>query len=406
MEISETHDSHVVNFSRIDTVSPPLSPYNSQTVTHNNNVSESYNIDVPSTSREPSVSIEPASPSSSLPASSRNGRREGRGEREDNYMSGRRSPLNSGVWISFELVVVISQIIAAVIVLAVSRHEKPKTPLFPWVICYTAGCIATLPHLYWRYTHRNNQNTQQGRDRGGERDFTGIRLGGSNNMRTGTSLSIDANVNMNQNNRMSRNTNPRIITLIDHFKMVLDFFFAIWFVVGNIWVFGSRSSPSDAPNLYRLCIVFLTFSCIGYAMPFILCVAICCCLPCIVSISGFRTDINQNRGATNESINALPTYKFKVKKHHRKRDDKSAETNSDGRDIVGILAIGTDKERTISDEDAACRICLAKYVNNDELRELPCTHVFHVSCVDKWLKINSLCPLCKATVEVAITALG
>ncbi|KAL9993139.1 hypothetical protein Hdeb2414_s1070g00978021 [Helianthus debilis subsp. tardiflorus] len=30
---------------------------------------------------------------------------------------------------------------------------------------------------------------------------------------------------------------------------------------------------------YRLCIVFLTFSCIGYAMPFILCGMICCCLP-------------------------------------------------------------------------------------------------------------------------------
>lgn len=42
-----------------------------------------------------------------------------------------------------------------------------------------------------------------------------------------------------------------------------------------------------------------------------------------------------------------------------------------------------------------CCICLAKYANNDELRELPCSHLFHKECVDKWLKINALCPLCK-----------
>ncbi|RWW43243.1 hypothetical protein BHE74_00051118 [Ensete ventricosum] len=45
-----------------------------------------------------------------------------------------------------------------------------------------------------------------------------------------------------------------------------------------------------------------------------------------------------------------------------------------------------------------CCICLAKYVDNEELRELPCTHFFHKECVDKWLKINALCPLCKTEV--------
>lgn len=45
-----------------------------------------------------------------------------------------------------------------------------------------------------------------------------------------------------------------------------------------------------------------------------------------------------------------------------------------------------------------CCICLSKYANNDELRELPCAHFFHKECVDKWLKINALCPLCKGEV--------
>lgn len=45
-----------------------------------------------------------------------------------------------------------------------------------------------------------------------------------------------------------------------------------------------------------------------------------------------------------------------------------------------------------------CCICIANYENDDELRELPCSHLFHKDCVDKWLKINALCPLCKREV--------
>lgn len=34
--------------------------------------------------------------------------------------------------------------------------------------------------------------------------------------------------------------------------MALDCFFAVWFVVGNVWVFGGHaSSANEAPNLYR-----------------------------------------------------------------------------------------------------------------------------------------------------------
>jgi len=33
--------------------------------------------------------------------------------------------------------------------------------------------------------------------------------------------------------------------------MALDCFFAVWFVVGNVWIFGGHTSPSDAPQLYR-----------------------------------------------------------------------------------------------------------------------------------------------------------
>ena len=46
-----------------------------------------------------------------------------------------------------------------------------------------------------------------------------------------------------------------------------------------------------------------------------------------------------------------------------------------------------------------CCICLAAYADNEELRELPCSHLFHTECVDKWLKINASCPLCKLEIR-------
>lgn len=177
--------------------------------------------------------------------------------------------------------------------------------------------------------------------------------------------------------------------------MALDCFFAVWFVVGNVWIFGGHSSSAEAPNLYRyvntytpkasmhrnyillkraytckfhtyrLCIVFLTFSCIGYAMPFILCATICCCLPCIISVLGIREDFSQNRGATQDSINSLPTYKFKVKK------SKGSKENSSNAVEGGIVAAGTEKERAITGEDAVGFVYLFLNQRKSSLSTLP-----------------------------------
>ncbi|KAI5556356.1 hypothetical protein POPTR_018G034400v4 [Populus trichocarpa] len=309
----------------------------------------------------------------------------------------RRSPLNSGLWISVELVLTLSQIIASIVVLSVSRKEHPRAPLFAWIVGYASGCVATLPLLYWRYSHRNQAL---------EQDSAQNHQGSAHINVPAGPFSLSVSRNSEGEDRRSATTSPRggqnavlnarLKVLLEYFKMALDCFFAVWFVVGNVWIFGSHSSAEEAPNLYRLCIVFLTFSCIGYAMPFILCATICCCLPCIISILGFREDLTQTRGATPESIDALPTHKFKLIKN------RNGEDSSSGAADGGIVAAGTEKERVISGEDAVCCICLAKYANNDELRELPCSHFFHKDCVDKWLKINASCPLCKSEVGESI----
>ncbi|KAK9690317.1 hypothetical protein RND81_09G119400 [Saponaria officinalis] len=299
------------------------------------------------------------------------------------------SPLNSGLWISVELIITLAQIVASIVILSLSRYKSTDAPLFAWVVGYACGCLATLPILYWRL-----RNCTQGRDRysvqsrhssaGGitSEGVPSTSLSSSTQDEGGSHQSARRNT---RNGLMRRGISNRFNGIVDHFKMALDCFFAVWFVVGNVWIFGTHSSPSVAPKLYRLCIVFLTFSCIGYALPFLLCATVFCCLPCIISVIGIREDLSKTRGATTESIEALPTYKFSVSKNE----------SADNGDICLRPSSGTRKELWISRDDAACCICLEPYIENDDLRELPCLHVFHTECVDNWLKINASCPLCK-----------
>ncbi|KAI3790217.1 hypothetical protein L2E82_03095 [Cichorium intybus] len=356
-------------------------------------------------SNSPSLGLSSNSPrasTSQLIRSSSSGSN-GVGRRGEGLGRRRWSPFDTLLWISIELVFTLGQIIASIVVLCISRNENPQTPLFAWIVGYAAGCVASLPFLYWRYLHRN-QATEPGSGQARQQPSEGNNHSPEPNSYITISFARSSEeetrpaTSPNAWNSLDVGSNARLTMLVDHFKMALDCFFAVWFVVGNVWIFGGHSSSADAPNLYRLCIVFLTFSCIGYAMPFILCGMICCCLPCIISILGVREDMNQMRGASEDSISALPTHKFKLKKNgnnNNNNNNNEMKDDDSGVDEGGILAAGTEKERAISGEDAVCCICLAKYADNDLLRELPCTHFFHIQCVDKWLKINASCPLCK-----------
>ncbi|CAI0444487.1 unnamed protein product [Linum tenue] len=310
-----------------------------------------------------------STPSVSQPSTSSSNVSGARSTRRGEAHSRRRSPLNSGLWVSLELALTLSQIIASIVVLSISKDEHPHTPLFVWIIGYASGCLATLPLLYWRY-HLRNQGSDQ--------DAAQTRQGSTHINVPAGPFSLSVTRTSGGEDRQPVVGSPRggqstaaVNSRYDYFKMGLDCFFAVWFVVGNVWIFGGHSSATDAPNMYRLllllllllfpphgrtdrsfvcyrlsvgrlCIVFLTISCIGYAMPFILCATICCCLPCIISVLGFREDLTQTRGATPESISALPTYKFKS----NKRDGNAGD--NDG----GVVAAGTEKERVISGEDA------------------------------------------------------
>lgn len=83
---------------------------------------------------------------------------------------------------------------------------------------------------------------------------------------------------------------------------------------------------------------------------------------------GVREDPYHGRGATSESINALPSYKFKSKRRSR----GETETNLDSpRSVGGLVAAGTDKERIISAEDA---VRFSTHFYHLALNAVPCVY--------------------------------
>ncbi|KEP65812.1 UNVERIFIED_CONTAM: zinc finger, C3HC4 type (RING finger) domain-containing protein [Hammondia hammondi] len=64
-------------------------------------------------------------------------------------------------------------------------------------------------------------------------------------------------------------------------------------------------------------------------------------------------------------------------------------------DLLPTSAFDQSRSANLSDEAKRCSICFEDYEHGDELRRLPCTHVFHKNCIDVWLRRSFVCPICK-----------
>ncbi|CAL5202380.1 unnamed protein product [Lathyrus oleraceus] len=279
------------------------------------------------------------------------------------YQNGPRSdlgsnPFNSRTWMMLELVALLVQITSTTFTLVVSKSEKPVRPMRVWVVGYDIGCVLNLLLLCVRYY-------QIGLNHGAGDDALGL------------SHDVEQQIN-NEENSVYRSTH-----LMSKCKSSLELFFAIWFVMGNVWSFDSRfGTLQQAPKLQILCIILLVWNAICYSFPFLLFLLLCCCVPLITTLLGYDMNMGaSSRGASDDQISQLPSWRFKV--DHTKLDlDNDSQCS----------------ERLIRDEPECC-ICLAKYKDKEEVRQLPCSHMFHLKCVDQWLRIISCCPLCKQELQ-------
>ena len=53
------------------------------------------------------------------------------------------------------------------------------------------------------------------------------------------------------------------------------------------------------------------------------------------------------------------------------------------------------KTKEASNEKETCSICYAEYTDEDKVKILPCSHVFHTTCIAEWFAENHNCPMCR-----------
>ncbi|XP_078265424.1 E3 ubiquitin-protein ligase ARK2C [Rhinoraja longicauda] len=59
-----------------------------------------------------------------------------------------------------------------------------------------------------------------------------------------------------------------------------------------------------------------------------------------------------------------------------------------------------DEEET--DLDEKCTICLCMLEEGEDVRRLPCMHLFHRVCVDQWLVTSKKCPICRVDIQAQL----
>ena len=135
---------------------------------------------------------------------------------------------------------------------------------------------------------------------------------------------------------------------------------------------------------------------------FTLCACFCCCMLVFVQ-SSFEEDQQQNsprrpvrRRLTLEQVRSkFPAFHFDPTEHPQNHPSTSSNINTDGEDNDGNAADEPQQNRycQLSDE---CTICLDEFTHGVRCRQLPCDHVFHSTCIAKWLiERSAVCPLCK-----------
>jgi hypothetical protein len=168
--------------------------------------------------------------------------------------------------------------------------------------------------------------------------------------------------------------NPVALQKVLGLRNFLDAMGLVWFVIGNLWLFGDDSQFCEHPEkspIYVLSYSMLIISYLQICLPCILVLLLlpllCFCMPCLIRILARMQDLNAPKGANEAAIESIPL--INVTNEHLREFDGST-----------------------------CPICITDMVVGEQARQLRCRHMFHKSCVDEWLRVNATCPTCRTSI--------
>ena len=176
--------------------------------------------------------------------------------------------------------------------------------------------------------------------------------------------------NYNFHLRLNREA-EKFLIFLTYVRHLNQFLYLILFLWGCFLMTMKHSNCADVcPFMHSLCMILLLISLLYIFLPLIILISICFCIPCLL-ISSFFFCPKPVRSIEKDFI----------KKLERKEFNKHEFTEHD-----------------------ECIICRSTFVKREKIIILPCNkkHYFHASCVQKWLDISCLCPICRADLNQKI----
>ena len=70
------------------------------------------------------------------------------------------------------------------------------------------------------------------------------------------------------------------------------------------------------------------------------------------------------------------------------------------RQKVDLNKIPFSKNLLYNPEENTCSICFDEFKEDIDVSKLKCNHLFHFSCIDKWMEQQSTCPICRTEHDI------
>ncbi len=171
-----------------------------------------------------------------------------------------------------------------------------------------------------------------------------------------------------------RHINQKAIAICYNVLFLFSIVILVWSVV-LVAIGRNENCMEVAPRLYTLVLAWmvikiLTFAC--WKVCFSRLTTIIFVTPCLWALSGLV-------------VAYIPS-------------DLFSDINPASDDV--ILALHTSPYSSpLAYEISTCRVCLEDFEQDSIVKHLPCDHGYHEECIDSWLRLSRLCPVCRHPVD-------
>jgi len=93
------------------------------------------------------------------------------------------------------------------------------------------------------------------------------------------------------------------------------------------------------------------------------------------------------RGMTKVEVDQLPSYRFLVEARRRGGGGGTLTNPSATPAAAGAPPDKEEEGEGTGGDQTLCVVCMSDFDQHQLLRVLPCSHEFHIRCIDKWLKV-------------------